>query len=240
MINVVSTAQSTVNHCYLSKAPFELGALKAALFPNGTADASATYKCSQSLFKCDLLFNPDPTVQDSAVNMILEFNLLFNHDESTFYIVNIRFLWDRSRWTRLGTDTIRFQVAFMERSGWPLGQSGHCHLTWHGWSRCHHRKMWSRMSFSSSNLENHDDQNQVHSKKHISIKLSGGVLRSMYRDNGDEAKLLQWKNFALADFWLQFVLTEHIIHDVTRQSSHICIYDVSCSGPMMTHGGWWP
>ncbi|CAL1153610.1 unnamed protein product [Cladocopium goreaui] len=44
--------------------PLGMGAnqLKAALFPGGVANPSSSYVCSQSIFKCDLLFNADPSV----------------------------------------------------------------------------------------------------------------------------------------------------------------------------------
>ena len=48
---------------FLAKATFDVAALKAALFPNGVPDPNASYVCSQNVFKCDLLFNPDPTAQ---------------------------------------------------------------------------------------------------------------------------------------------------------------------------------
>lgn len=164
---VVSTAQSTVNHGYLrllsSLVPWKLHYSPMEL--RMQVQLTNVPNPSSSVIFFSILTRPSKT-QLSTWFLKLTYS---THHESTFYIVNIRFLWDRSRWMRLGTDTIPFQVAFMERSEWPLGQSGHCHLTWHGWSRCHHRKMWSRMCCPSAqnSLRNHDDQKQVHSKKII-------------------------------------------------------------------------
>ena len=49
------------------EAVFDVNALKDALFPGGSADPSASYVCSQSLFKCDLLFNADPSATISTL-----------------------------------------------------------------------------------------------------------------------------------------------------------------------------
>ena len=52
----------------LTEAPFDVNAMKSALFPNGTADQNASYVCSQSIFQCDVLFNADPSVYNSDLN----------------------------------------------------------------------------------------------------------------------------------------------------------------------------
>jgi len=49
--------------------------MKAALFPNGAADPHAKYQCSQSFFKCDVLFNADPTVNNSVTIELDNLNL---------------------------------------------------------------------------------------------------------------------------------------------------------------------
>ena len=241
MINFVPTAQSTVNHCYLR--------LLSSLVP-----WKLHYSPMELRMQVQLTNVPNPS--SSAIF----FSILTRPSKTQLSTWFLNLTYIIQSW-RIYILHCQHQVPLRQKSVNEIGERYYSVPSrFHGKIRVAIGPEWPLspdvtrvkpvsppenviayvLPFSSSNLENHDDQNQVHSKKHISIKLSGGVLRSMYRDNGDEAKLLQWKNFALADFWLQFVLTEHIIHDVTRQSSHVCIYDVSCSGPMMIHGGWWP
>ena len=57
------TFPSTVIQWEIVQAPFDVAAFKSALLDDGgESHPQRSYCCSQSLFKCDLLFNPDPSV----------------------------------------------------------------------------------------------------------------------------------------------------------------------------------
>lgn len=56
------TFPSTVIQWEIVQAPFDVAAFKSALLDDGgESHPQRSYCCSQSLFKCDLLFNPDPS-----------------------------------------------------------------------------------------------------------------------------------------------------------------------------------
>ena len=53
------------NMHYLHKAAFDEKQCKSSLFGHGDA-ATTIYRCSQSIFQCDTLFNPDPSAKPSV------------------------------------------------------------------------------------------------------------------------------------------------------------------------------
>ena len=220
LLNLVSSMNSQVRKSSLIywtanwvEAVFDAAAMKSALAESGR------YQCSQSLFKCDLLFNPDPSVNNSVdcsnISSILNkntFNLTLsievplrqksvNDLGQRYYEAPARLhgkltLAVSADW-HLTCDPLKAKpvspaeniIAFLL----PLSPKIVSVLI--ASSRKSLRIKWA--SFSSVDCFNQ-------------LPLMGTNAtpssRSMFRDNRDEEKLAKWKKFALSESCLKFEL----------------------------------
>ena len=132
MLNPVGTNNSKQHNLTSSEAVFDVNALKDALFPGGTADPSASYVCSQSIFKCDLLFNADPSATISgfqgfnmAKNYMIELSRHCNCNYKQKSNVP-RSLWDKPASISWGSATTALHAGFMTECALRSRLTGTC------------------------------------------------------------------------------------------------------------------
>ena len=112
--------------------------LKAALFPGGVANPSSSYVCSQSIFKCDLLFNADPSV---TILFFSKFRLSSSVSSSQILLMvaeiqhqivpaeKIRCHWDKRVSMSWAPDTTKTQLGSTPGFMLPYRQTGMCPAT---------------------------------------------------------------------------------------------------------------